>query len=249
MLAACVGCSSGGDGAVASSGGGPGPGSGSSGEPAARSPIAGTWDILGVFGGPQGSGTLTITSTRFALTWDRFDLAVDLSTAAPAVRATQGTDSSEVSTTHAAEPIDFGIVPLPVGGEWTMQGKRGDRCTATVGTALSSLDCSGMQPPLDRTLQGWDFVERKPLPRGKSTAQRKSQLASSFGELGGEWTVLTPRLRCDVKIEGLTFMTSCEEQIDKDKFRKGSLTLTLDPAAGTASGTTTFGGEISARRR
>ena len=77
---------------------------------------------------------------------------------------------------------------------------------------------------------------------GVSTAQRRAVLASMFGDLGGSWTVVTPSATCDVTFQDNTFSASCSQSGSQ-----GTLDLTFTD--GLASGKTSQGAELSAKRR
>lgn len=249
-LAACSGGSSeapGGtagprSGDVGSSGdvGGPKPG-------ATTSPLNGTWDMMH---GATGAGTITISPTTFALDVPGIHVMADVSTAVPAVEAssTQSgrTKTGAITTIHADEALDLGQVPYALGGTWNVSGSEADRCSAEVKVGSVGIDCTNVAPPLQNTLQDYDFVEQKPLGSGRSAAQRTRKRSSIFGELGGDWTVVTPRVTCKVTFEDDRLTATCDRKRNFQEKSTGTISLTF--AEGIAIGTTNAG-EVSARKR
>jgi hypothetical protein len=115
-----------------------------------------------------------------------------------------------------------------VGGEWVLKGDTTEGCTANAKIPTMSLECDGMPRELRSTIEG------------TSSAQRISTLASSFGDLGGKWTVLVPKNKCEATFEGASFTATCEGS-------PNVLTVTFDGS--TASGSLADSFELSAKRR
>jgi hypothetical protein len=220
---------------------------GLAGEPSlasSSSPLAGTWDVVAALDQVH-AGTLTLSATAFSLALPSFFVDADLSGAVPDVNGHLFGGSGPVTTTHVNEPLDLGQFPIPLGGTWTVRGGAPGTCKAGVGADLMTLDCSNLSAPMSRWFQGYDFVAHKALGSGSSTAQRKRQLTSIFGELGGEWAVVMPSGDCDVIFEDNRMTSSCSAFNFKG-FPRNAFELTFTD--GMASGTSESA-ELSARRR
>lgn len=248
-----LGCGSGGSDTASSGGGSSSNGSSSGGSSGASSssgglpsPLVGTWDVISAVGGRQRTATVTVTPTSLVLEWQGFSMNADVSNGAPSITASFEGVSSDVTATHIEEAADYGQIPYRLAGSWNFGGRQSDQCTATVKADSAKIDCSNLAAPLSDVLQGYDYVARKPLGTGTSTAQRKSKRDSIFGELGGEWAVVTPRASCSVTFEGNKMTADCDQKRDFAVARKGIMTLTFED--GIVSGTSNAG-ELSARRR
>lgn len=227
VLVAC-GSTSGGPGAASSSGA-----SGSGGLPLASGALDGTWDVVitNPKTGRETSGSITISPSLFAMSFESFELNGAVNGGVPDVTYNDRGETKKLGTTLAQTPLDTGALSFPLGGEWVLKGESQEGCTASIKVPTSSLECDRTPSPLRQGIEG------------TSSAQRVSTLPSSFGELGGKWTVLVPDATCDATFEGNTFTAKCSE----GGTQKGSLTMTFDGA--TASGTVGSSVEISAKRR
>lgn len=203
----------------------------------------GTWDLVVTKrGSQQATGTLTVAPASFEVSWDRQSVAVDLAGPIPKISGQLGKESGDLTATHKSEPLSVGEIPFGIGGLWNFQGRVGDRCTAQVDPGNVTLTCSNLGRPLQLTLQDYDNVGKKPLGSGTSTMQRTREASSIFGELGGDWKVVAPRNKCDVKIEGERVVAVCT-----DDGQEATLEMTFGD--GLASGSATGGLEVSAKRR
>jgi hypothetical protein len=159
-----------------------------------------------------------------------------------------GNDVSRVimaENTPAA--FDGGSLPIAVGGAWTFSTAK-EQCMLNVAPTLVTASCLG-QPgqPDDLAIGGEDW----PLyaPRGVNgraySATRTAALASSFGDLGGQWGTRSGATdhSCAVTVADGALTAHCTF----DRFN-GTTTLTIDDDC-VASGTTQDGVELGARRR
>lgn len=226
-LASCGGSSSGGAGPASSSGGSSGTGTIVGG-----GALDGTWDV--VVTNPktnkEATGTITISPTLFAMSFEKFELNGALNGGVPDI--TYNTDytrgeTRKLGATLSQLVFDTGAISYPVGGDWVLKGKSDEGCTANVKVPTMSLEC--------HRLSGF-FQDLE----GTSSAQRISTLPSSFGEFGGKWNVLVPGEACEATFEGSTFTATCDGSTNK-------LTMTFD--GNTASGSLEDRFEISAKRR
>ena len=203
-------------------------GSGGSGS----SSLLGTWDLVGATGGaPQ--GTLVLTSSRLTITVGSVVVALSVD-GKPTFDWTDGDGPTPITATHAGAGVDFGIVPLQLGGDWTFTGAQGGSCSASVQSASLLGSCSG--------------VGRAPAPlpslNRHATAMRTRELGSVFGDLGGAWSVSDDHgASCNITVQGATIMASCSSHGSS----AGGVSLTFGD--GVVSGTTDSGVEFSARRR
>lgn len=232
-VAACGGSSSGGVDQASSSGGSSG-GSSGSGIPRGPGVFDGTWDVVitNPNTGRESTGTITISPSLFAMAFNDFQLNGAVNAGVPDITFNRnGSGTQKLGTTLAQSTFDTGGLSYPIGGEWVFKGESGEGCTANIKIPTMSLECDGTPSDIRRGIEG------------TSSAQRVSSIASSFGELGGEWTVLVPDATCEAKIVGTELTASCSESGTK----KGSLTMKVD--GDTASGGFEDGLEISAKRQ
>ena len=246
VMMGCSGGSATSDAPGASSGTSGGASSSSGGQPGtSNSPLIGTWDVVSMLGKRQHTAVLTIAPTKLELTWKKFRVTSDLSANVPDISFEDRELDGSITATHVLDPLDVGQIPYAIGGLWTFQGKRTDRCTAKVSADSTIIECLNLGDPMRRVFGEYDYDERKYLGKGTTTVQRKGKLASDFGELGGEWIVNLPRAQCSVAIEGKTFKAKCFAGYSGETERSD---LTLTFADGVASGVMNAG-ELSARRR
>lgn len=215
--------------------------------PRATSPLVGTCDIVYAVGATSGTATLTLSATSFALTAAGTDITADVSGAVPEISGKLGIESGPVATTHVKSPVDFGQVPIDIGGTWNFHGAKTGTCRADVSAELLSLDCVNLAPPLSHILAEYDYTTKKTTGTGLSNAQRTSKAESIFGELGGTWRAVAPRAVCDVTFEGAQMKASCTKNDTTIEVLEDVFTLTFDGAV--VSGTSEAGGELSARKR
>jgi hypothetical protein len=227
-----VGASSGASGSGGTSSGG------SSGFPAG-STLSGTWDVVVSKGTstPQ-TATLAISNSTFLFDANGFHLNLNVTNATPDVAYTYGTSnpySGPLTVTRTPGALSMGALPLAVGGSWNFAGKTAERCTGEAHPESLSTSCTGIGAPFDILMPPGGGT-------GTSTAQRRSTLPSMFGDLGGSWNVVTPRAVCDVTFQDNLFSASCSQN-------NGQGTVDLTFTDGLASGKTSQGAELSAKRR
>lgn len=198
-----------------------------------------------MFGKKQHTAVLIIEPQRLELSWKNFRVTTDVSAGVPKISFDDGEVDGDIVVTHVDEQLDVGHVPYALGGTWSFQGTRTDRCTAKLAADSATVDCANLGDPLRRVFSDYDLSDKKFLGKGTTIAQRGAKLPSDFGELGGEWTVSAPRSSCKVVFEGKTFTAECK---DGPPGRQDTSSLALTFGDGVASGTMNAG-ELSARRR
>lgn len=239
MTAACGGSSTNGTSSGGGSSSGASSGGASSGSFPAKS-LAGTWDIVvGSGARADGTGTITIGNNTFLFDVQGFHLNINVANAAPDVTYTYAAGSSTyngpLTATHTPGSMSLGVLPLSIGGVWVFAGQSQERCNGEGRPDSVSINCTGIGSPLE-PLRGTGGAA------GITTAQRRSQLSSIFGDLGGAWNVVTPKATCDVTFQDNLFSASCTQGGSQ-----GSVNLTFNE--GLASGKTSGGAELSAKRR
>jgi len=231
-LACLVSCSGASNGGTASGGT-------SSGSFPASS-LAGTWDVVvGAGTSPAGTGTISIGQNTFLFDVTGFHLNLNLAAAAPDVTYTYTTYTTyhgPLTATHNGAALSLGVLPLDLGGTWSFAGQSQERCNGEAHPDTLSVTCSNIGPPIDLLRSNSGTGD------GLTSAQRRTQLSSIFGDFGGTWTVVTPKATCDVTFQDNLFSASCSQGGSQ-----GSLSLTFTD--GLASGKTNAGGELSAKRR
>jgi hypothetical protein len=139
--------------------------------------------------------------------------------------------------------LDAGSIPLALGGQWVFSANR-VRCSAAIDTTSTILFQGN---PTGAIVGGtWPLPIPEPILGTTYTVTRASQLASQFGFLGGQWQARASSSSgtCTMKVEGATVNISCKTENSLG----GSLQLTVGSGC-VASGLTTTGWELSARRR
>lgn len=223
-----------------SSGGGAGGGG-----TVSSSPLVGTWDVVASGAVTSEAGTVSIGPTTLIVQIGAFTLFASTESGTPAITTAYETYPRDLDVDGTAGTLDLGEIPLALGGKWTVRGKNQDQCTASLAADAMSLECTDLVPPLEATLEEYDYTNRQQLTTGISTAMRTATSDSSFGDLGGQWTVKLPRDTCQIKIEGSTLDAQCSYTGPKDTVQ-AMLTLTFGD--GFASGMSNLG-EVSAKRR
>jgi hypothetical protein len=201
--------------------------------------LSGVWDLVGARAGRQPEyGLLVIDSSMmvFADSWGN-GVAVTGLPNAPAVRTYRRGQQHPISAQHAPAALSMGQLPVEAGGEWSLAAQApGDRgaCTGKILPAQISATCQGVSG-VPRTLPGLN---------GTGSAIRVAQLDSIFGDLGGDWEVNGQNGHCTAKLNGNVFTATCDRS---SGFGGGSITIVFGD--GVASGTTSKGIEVAARRR
>ncbi len=198
--------------------------------PLAASALAGTWDLTATptSRSASTSGSLVIGPSRIELTVGGSTLALEGRGSTITL-----TSSPDVHVTHEPAALDTGALPLDVGGIWLAASADGSQqCHARLTTSAFSGDCSAVDTG------GWGV----PL-HGSVHGTRALSLASSFGDLGGAWTITQGDVTCTAVFEGNDFSLSCI----RDGVLTGSLSAHVTDSL--ASGTSSAGTEFAARRR
>ncbi|MBI3200546.1 MAG: hypothetical protein HYZ29_03315 [Myxococcales bacterium] len=226
-------CSSGGS----QSGGGTGPGGSSS--------LGGTWDVVGTrLNAKPLAGKLVVDADHLAVVIgsdsfsamrdkDRFVVAAGFGGTA---RALTITPSATSVSNPGDPPVSLGAIPFDVSGSWFVAGASDSTnfCSWSLGASKAVAECGSVG-----FLPTW--IGRP--SNASANAQRKSSLASIFGDLGGEWHVaLSTGGTCTARFEGSKISASCSGAGEFD----GSFELLFD--GDVASGSTDRGLELSAKR-
>jgi hypothetical protein len=135
------------------------------------------------------------------------------------------------------QAISMGQLPVQAGGTWMFAAQQpGDTgtCTGKLLPAQITAACQGVSG-IPTTL---------PLLNGAGSALRVAPLPSIFGDLGGDWELNGQNSHCAAKLNGNVFTATCDRSAG---FTGGSITLVFGD--GVASGTTSKGIEVAARRR
>jgi hypothetical protein len=220
---------------MACSSGGSGTSGGNNGNVA--STLNGTWDVLISTMPEETTAVLELSPTSFRLDGGATHIAVDLSSAGPSIHGDINGAMDTIMGTHSSAPVDLGQLPFALGGSWILSGSKGGHCTGDVAADAIGINCPNLDEPL------LDVLADPSLRSGRSTEQRTSKLSSIFGELGGEWTVVSHNNNCNVKVQGSEFHAECGE------VARARDTITITFVNGVAAGSTSAGLEISARRR
>jgi len=194
------------------------------------SALAGSWDLTATPTSRTAttSGTLVIapSSVRFALGGSK----LTLEGSGPDIELTS---TRRVDVTHESEALDTGALPLEVGGIWSATSPDGaQQCHAR----LTTKELSGACTEIDTGDWGLGL-------HGSVTGTRIRTLASSFGDLGGQWLITQGETTCNALFEGTDLNVTCT----RDGVRTGSLSVHVTDSL--ASGTASNGVELAARRR
>jgi hypothetical protein len=195
--------------------------------------ITGTWDIIAAgSSGRQDTATLTIDANTFTFGSGERSLAFRVNGAALSLTWTDGTKNVPINASHTLTPVDTGLEPLAAGGSWIFSSTTSsENCTATLGADSFTATCARVHSTPFGTLDG------------TVTAQRSQKLPSIFGELGGTWHLTTSGGGgVDATFSGSTFTASLFGS-------SGDGSMTMKVCNGMASGSTSSGLELSARRR
>ena len=236
LVAAFAACGSGdgnGNGSDGGGGnGGSGAGGGGGGVTGLPSTLAGTWELSGSSAGSV-DGLLVLSSTSAHLTvgGGTFDLQAG---STPSFTWSTASEAQMFTASHTPVAVDFGALPLALGGDWAFHGPGNGSCVGSIRGDAASGGCSGAgEPP-------------SPVPSLNRQVQvtHASKLDSIFGALGGTWTLTdNGGGACTFTFQGATLSASCKDGSDP----AGGVTITFSD--GLASGFTDSGAEFSARRR
>jgi hypothetical protein len=251
--------------------------------------LLGHWDVLGsALDGATRTGTVDVAADRLDVAFGDYELHfVD----GPGGASARWVDRSgpgaatvaDVPITHTPAALGAGIVPLSLGGAWTLRDRHRPQasCHASLATDSLTTRCDdvkvqpdvldweldhpypdwawtdwpyweGTPPAVDAWYQDYlRFVRNEivPSPNGEMVGTRVETFASSFGDLGGKWELAgTGGAFCIVTLRGATLTSDCSG-IDGDESQSdanGKLIVRF--SRGLASGYTSKGIELTARR-
>jgi hypothetical protein len=198
--------------------------------PLGASALAGTWDLTATptARSASTSGSLVIQPSSLELTVGGQTLKLEGTGSAITLTSTQ-----DVDVTHEPAALDTGALPLDVGGIWSATSADGaQQCHARLTKTAFSGDCTAV----DTGAWGLSL-------HGAVTGTRLRALASSFGDLGGQWYITQGDTTCNATFEGNDLSVTC--------MREGAVTgsLSAHVTDSLASGTSSDGTEFAARRR
>lgn len=194
------------------------------------SALAGTWDLTAtpMSGRASTSGSLVLSPSHLELTIGGKTLKLEGSGSAITFTSTRS-----IAVTHEAAALDTGALPLDIGGIWSAASADGaQQCHARLTASAASADCT------DVDSGDWGLALH-----GAVTGTRVHALASSFGDLGGQWLITQGDASCNAVFEGTDVTVTCT----RNGVRTGSLSLHVTDSL--ASGTSSDGLELAARRR
>ncbi|MDB4938535.1 MAG: hypothetical protein JWP87_5507 [Labilithrix sp.] len=197
---------------------------------------SGTWDVV-ASGGKSGQGTavLTIDSTSFIVKSSGKTLAFTTNGTTMTLQWTDASRQTPIAVTHTSKPVDTGLLPLPVGGQWSFQGQGSESCTASLSENALNTTCSD--------------VRSTPFGRldGTVVGIRQQAASSVFGQLGGTWHLTGAGTgSVDATISGNTFTAV----VNGNGGPVGSSAwLTMKVCNGAAAGKSSSGLELAATRQ
>jgi len=216
--------------------------------------LSGTWDLIATskFGNPS-AGMLVIGPDTFSVTvaterwWADSPSTKTLAYSAAGSKTLTWTRTGDpdvpIAVQNTPSNLSAGSIPLALGGQWTFSANR-VLCSASI-DSTSTIACQS-NPSGTQVGGTWPFPIPFPRPNTIYNIARKSQLDSQFGFLGGDWQARSSSTSeaCTMKVEGATVSINCTTS----NSLKGSMQMTVG-AGCVASGTTSTGWELSARRR
>jgi hypothetical protein len=205
--------------------------------------LSGIWDLQGSVG-PSGvpvTGTLAIDATKFVLTIDGVTLSYFANPAPSATYVNARQQQNKVyDVTRSASAVPLGVVPLDVGGTWSITDLSGPgTCNATLTQDAFMGFC--------RTAHGEPKQIDFPGLNATLNATRTSVLPSAFGALGGIWELTSDggdQGSCRAVFSDNTLTASCSRTLTA---LDGAISFTLADDIGT--GGSAEGLEMSAVRR
>jgi len=192
--------------------------------------IAGTWDIIDSQDGTkQGASVLTIDASTFSFTRNVTTLSLTVSGDTLTLSYTDKTKTTPINASRTANPVDIGVIPLALGGDWTFASQTdAEQCTASFGAAGFNATCNHVNGTPAGTLDG------------TMVGQRVATAPSVFGQLGGDWTFQSGSGAANVSFKGNLF-TATTTKLG----RIPSGTMAVRVCTGTVSGVTPQGFEIA----
>jgi hypothetical protein len=273
---------------VACSGSAP-PDTGTQGDELAAGALAGHWDVVGSDAdGLTTTGTLDVTKTSLTVSFGNYSFQFNDDGHGATALWNEGSPgqliTTAIPTIHAAQPVNAGIIPLSLGGDWSVldPNRPGAGCTAYLSGDGFASQCQNvkLQPSAGDfysshpypywAWNGWDGSwwdappeiqawseqwthfwnqEQVPSPNGDFTGVRLRTLKSSFGDLGGEWELAgSGGVACHATLSGTTFTSDCDGISGWESQSDANGSITIRFGNGIASGSTSKGIELAARR-
>ena len=198
----------------------------------------GTWDVITSGGrAGQSAGVITIDASSFIVATPESTLSFTVSGDRMTLTWKDGRDDVvPIAVTHAAAPLDTGVIPLAAGGKWTFASNTSgaETCSASLSGSNFNATCSRVKTP-------FGYIE------GALVALREQEKSSVFGALGGKWHFTGARKgSLDATVSGNVFTAV----VSGDAGIAGrDAWLTIKLCNGTAAGKASNGLEIAATRR
>jgi hypothetical protein len=212
--------------------------------------MSGTWDLIASRSGDPSPGLLVISRDTFTLTFrNNASAPASVLTYSGPAKAVDWSSMTygvhhPITVQNTPGPMSLGVFPVSAGGSWLFTSREGGQCAGTVSPGAIDVTCT---TPSSSTVGGADWPNSIPGPRsGQSYGLRRSQArASWFGDAGGDWQS-TPSNdgSCTAKFQDNTVLLNCATSGRLN----GDVQLTVS-ADCVASGSTSGGYELSARRR
>jgi hypothetical protein len=197
----------------------------------------GTWDVISSGGrAGQGTATLTVDGSSFVFASTESTLSFTVNGDSMTLAWSDRTDGVlPLLVTHASSPVDTGIVPLALGGQWTFASTKGvEQCTASLAANGLNATCSPFTAPFGRV-------------GGALAGIRQQTKSSIFGALGGVWHFTGASSgTLDATLSGSVFTTVVRGNTG---ITGSDAWLTVKLCNGTASGKASSGLELAATRR
>ncbi len=218
-----------------------------------NSDLTGTWDLVAT--NPVGSTrpgvlvigpdtlTISVTTTRSWSSPSTKQLAYSAAGAKTLTWSRTDDPVIPINVENTPAPLDAGSIPLALGGQWSFAVNQ-KRCAAQIG-AESAILCR--DDPTGTLVGGnWPFPIPFPVRGATYTLTRTSQLNSQFGFLGGQWQASSSDSHgtCSMKVEDATVNILCKTTDSLN----GQVQIMVGSSC-VASGLTSTGWELSARRR
>jgi hypothetical protein len=203
--------------------------------------IQGTWDLV-TTGSSSAQATLTIDANTFSFSADGSSLTLSVSGGTMTLiwsdhRHEAQTDPPRqvpITATYAGSPLNVGVVPLALGGQWSFSSTTdSEACIASLSSTAFNASCTDVHSTPFGTVDGTVM------------GQRTQALPSIFGDLGGQWHLTGNRggAGADVTLSGNSFVATVGGSGDLG----GSVSAKV--CDGKASGVTSGGVEFAGQRR
>jgi len=142
-----------------------------------------------------------------------------------------------INVANTPPPLDTGLLPLPLGGQWAFSSTTdSESCMASLGANGFNASCNDVSSTPFGTL------------RGTVVGQRQQTLSSIFGALGGVWHLAADQGgSVDATISGNTFTAVVQDA--GDPLGSGDGWVTAKVCNGAVTGLTSSGFEFAATRQ